>query len=353
MSDTIVGPDGKPRCRWCAAAPEFLDYHDKEWGFPVGDDFKLFEKLSLEGFQSGLSWRTILAKRENFRQAFLGFDYNKLARFTAKDVERLLQDEGIVRHRGKIESVLNNAQRAVELVKKEGSLAGFVWRHAPTPAKAAAAPAASTSAESIALSKALKNRGGSLSGRRPLMPSCRPWDLSMTMCRVAWSAARSSEPGRTFSSRAEGHEGCRRSMHLKATLRPGIRYEHRFVVTPDKTVPALYPEAAEFLVMPEVFATGFMVGFLEWACIKAINPHLDWPAEQTVGTHIDVSHSAATPPGMQVTASVELLSVEGRKLVFAVRAHDGVDVVSEGTHERHIIHKERFDERVQAKKSRT
>ena len=109
MSQTTVGPDGKPRCRWCAAAPEFLDYHDKEWGFPVSDDFKLFEKLSFEGFQSGLSWRTILAKREHFRKAFQRFDYNKLATFTAKDVDRLLQDEGIVRHRGKIEAVINNA----------------------------------------------------------------------------------------------------------------------------------------------------------------------------------------------------------------------------------------------------
>ena len=118
MSATVSGPDGKPRCEWCAAAPEFLHYHDTEWGFPVDDDFRLFEKLSLEGFQSGLSWRTILAKRENFRKAFLGFDYNKIARFTEKDVARLLQDEGIVRHRGKIEAVINNAQRAVELVKK-------------------------------------------------------------------------------------------------------------------------------------------------------------------------------------------------------------------------------------------
>ena len=137
---------------------------------------------------------------------------------------------------------------------------------------------------------------------------------------------------------------------MKPTLKPGIRYEHRFVVPPTKTVPALYPEAAEFLAMPEVFATGFLVGFLEWACIKAVNPHLDWPLEQTLGTHIDVSHVAATPPGMEVTAMVELLSVEGRKLVFAVRAHDGVDVISEGRHERHVIIKERFDARVRAKK---
>jgi fluoroacetyl-CoA thioesterase len=133
-------------------------------------------------------------------------------------------------------------------------------------------------------------------------------------------------------------------------LKPGIRYEHRFVVPATKTVPALYPEAEEFLAMPEVFATGFLVGLLEWACVKAINPHLDWPLEQTVGTHIDVSHSAATPPGMEVTATVELLAVEGKKLIFAVRAHDGVDVISEGQHERHVVVKERFDARVRAKK---
>ena len=140
---------------------------------------------------------------------------------------------------------------------------------------------------------------------------------------------------------------------MKASLKPGITYQHRFVVPVTKTVPALYPEAEEFLLMPEVFATGFLVGFLEWACLKAINPHLDWPLEQTVGTHIDVSHSAATPPGMEVIANVELIAVEGKALTFAVRAHDGVDLVSEGWHRRHVIVKERFDARVLAKRSRT
>lgn len=159
MSTTVSGPDGKPRCRWCAAAPEFFDYHDTEWGFPVDDDFGLFEKLSLEGFQSGLSWRTILAKRENFRKAFHGFDYNKIAKFTAKDVERLLRDEGIVRHRGKIEAVINNAQRAVELVKREGSLAAHIWQYEPNSENVAVPQTASTSDESVALSKALKKQG--------------------------------------------------------------------------------------------------------------------------------------------------------------------------------------------------
>jgi fluoroacetyl-CoA thioesterase len=137
--------------------------------------------------------------------------------------------------------------------------------------------------------------------------------------------------------------------HMKETLKPGIRYEFKYIVPPSKTVPALYPESEEFLAMPEVFATGFLVGFLEWACIKAINPHLDWPLEQTVGTHIDVSHEAATPVGLEVTATVELLSVDGKKLVFAVEAHDGVDLISKGRHERFVIIKAKFDAKLAAK----
>ncbi len=137
---------------------------------------------------------------------------------------------------------------------------------------------------------------------------------------------------------------------MKETLKPGIRYEHRFIVPASKTVPALYPESEEFVAMPEVFATGFLVGFLEWACIKAINPHLDWPLEQTVGTHINISHEAATPPGLEVTATVELVEVDGRKLIFSVEAHDGVDLISKGRHERFIINKEKFDAKLGAKK---
>lgn len=159
MTATFSGPDEKPRCRWCAAAPEFLHYHDTEWGFPVDDDFRLFEKLSLEGFQSGLSWRTILAKRENFRKAFHGFNYNKIAKFTEKDVARLLQEKGIVRHRGKIEAVINNAQRAIELIRQEGSLAAYIWQFEPKPDNLAAPQTTSMSAESVALSKALKKQG--------------------------------------------------------------------------------------------------------------------------------------------------------------------------------------------------
>lgn len=140
---------------------------------------------------------------------------------------------------------------------------------------------------------------------------------------------------------------------MKDTLKKGIKYEHKFLVPLSKTVPALYPESEEFVAMPEVFATGFLVGFLEWSCIKAINPYLDWPQEQTVGTHIDVSHEAATPPGMEVTATVELLEVEGRKLVFSVEAHDGVDLISKGKHERFLINKEKFDAKVNEKKKYT
>ncbi|WP_323001637.1 DNA-3-methyladenine glycosylase I [Denitromonas sp.] len=159
MTQTIPGPDGQPRCRWCSAAPEFFAYHDTEWGFPVDDDRRLFEKLCLESFQSGLSWRTILAKRDNFRRAFHGFDFHRIAGYTDGDVARLLADAGIVRHRGKIEAVINNARRAQELVAEEGSLAAYVWRFEPDPATLPAPQTAPTSDASIALSKALKKRG--------------------------------------------------------------------------------------------------------------------------------------------------------------------------------------------------
>ena len=144
---TFKGADGKQRCHWCSATPEYVAYHDTDWGFPVDDDQRLFEKLSLEGFQSGLSWRTILAKRDNFRAAFKNFDVDKVARFTARDVQRLLKDAGIVRHRGKIEAIINNARRAREMVAREGSLATFIWTFAPG------------AKDGVALSKELKKRG--------------------------------------------------------------------------------------------------------------------------------------------------------------------------------------------------
>jgi fluoroacetyl-CoA thioesterase len=122
-----------------------------------------------------------------------------------------------------------------------------------------------------------------------------------------------------------------------------------YAVPSAKTVPALYPESSEFQEMPEVFATGYLVGLLEWTCVKAVNPHLDWPREQTVGTHVNVSHTAATPPGMLVTVRVRLVDVQGRKLVFEVEAHDGVDSITKGTHERYVIDRDKFGARVRDK----
>jgi fluoroacetyl-CoA thioesterase len=136
---------------------------------------------------------------------------------------------------------------------------------------------------------------------------------------------------------------------MKESLSPGIEHEFRFRVTDAKTVPALYPEATEFQAMPTVFATGFMVGFFEWACIQALKPHLDWPEEQTVGIHIDVSHTAATPPGFEVTATVTLVEVDRRRLVFEIEAHDGVDRIAQGKHERFIIDKATFDAKLKKK----
>lgn len=136
---------------------------------------------------------------------------------------------------------------------------------------------------------------------------------------------------------------------MQKSLKPGLKFTHSFVIPVSKTVPSLYPESEEFIQMPEVFATGFLVGFLEWTCIMCVNPHLDWPLEQTVGTHIDVSHEAATPPGFEVRASVELVEIDGRKLIFAVEAHDGVDLISRGRHERFIINRQKFDQRLNEK----
>ena len=136
---------------------------------------------------------------------------------------------------------------------------------------------------------------------------------------------------------------------MKATLKPGLTHELKFRVPDTKTVPNLYPESPEFQAMPEVFATGFMVGLIEWACILAINPHLDWPAEQTVGIRINVDHTAATPPGFDVSARVELIEVDGRRLVFDAELNDGVDVISKGTHERFIIDAKKFNQKMKQK----
>ena len=159
MSKTTIGSDGKCRCAWCDAAPEFNAYHDTEWGFPVVDDIRLFEKICLEGFQSGLSWRTILAKREDFRRVFHDFDYDRVATFKEKDVERLLQDASIIRHRGKIEATINNAKRTQEMIKSEGSLAVYFWSFEPDEETLPPPQTITTSPESIAISKDLKKRG--------------------------------------------------------------------------------------------------------------------------------------------------------------------------------------------------
>ena len=166
----FTAPDGKPRCAWCAPSPAYLHHHDTEWGVAVNDDRGLLEKLCLEGFQAGLSWLTILNKRDAFRRAFADFDARAVARFTPADVERLLQDEGIVRHRGKIESAINNARRLLELQAECGSLAAYVWRYEPAPKSRprrltyAALKNLGSSPESIAMAKDLKRRGWSFVG---------------------------------------------------------------------------------------------------------------------------------------------------------------------------------------------
>ncbi|MEO7008665.1 MAG: DNA-3-methyladenine glycosylase I [Caldimonas sp.] len=162
--------DGALRCLWCQATPAYRHYHDHEWGFPVTDDRRLFEKLCLEGFQAGLSWLTILNKREAFRRGFAEYDAEKVAVFDAADVARLLGDAGIVRHRGKIESTINNARRVLELRREFGTLAAYVWRYEPAPSSRprrltwTALKAMSSSAESTALSKDLKKRGWTFVG---------------------------------------------------------------------------------------------------------------------------------------------------------------------------------------------
>jgi DNA-3-methyladenine glycosylase I len=152
----VPGPDGAPRCQWGASTPDYVPYHDTEWGFPVGDDRRLFEKLCLEGFQSGLSWLTILRKREAFRAGFANFEVDKIARFGTRQIDRLLADAGIVRHRGKIEATIQNARATRAVAADFGSLAAYVWSF--EPATTSSAPQ-STSEAGRALSKDLKKRG--------------------------------------------------------------------------------------------------------------------------------------------------------------------------------------------------
>jgi len=164
------GPDGEARCFWGVSTPDYIDYHDREWGFPVVDDRRLFEKLCLEGFQAGLSWLTILRKRDAFRRAFAGFDPAAVARFGVRDVKRLLGDAGIVRHRGKIESTINNAARVLEIIAERGSLSAYVWGFVPAAGERprvvtrAALRAMTQTPTSVVLSKDLKRRGWTFVG---------------------------------------------------------------------------------------------------------------------------------------------------------------------------------------------
>ncbi|WFR95898.1 DNA-3-methyladenine glycosylase I [Rhizobium tumorigenes] len=166
----ITGDDGRERCFWHANLPDYLRYHDEEWGRPVTDDIRLFEKICLEGFQSGLSWLTILRKRDNFRRAFAGFDFHQVALFGEADIERCVADAGIIRHRGKIVSTINNARRAIELKKEFGSLARYFWSHEPKPDERPAVvdratlSATPTTPASVRFSKDLKKRGWTFVG---------------------------------------------------------------------------------------------------------------------------------------------------------------------------------------------
>ena len=212
------------RCAWCASTPDYRDYHDREWGFPVADDRRLFEKLCLEGFQAGLSWLTILRKRENFRAAFAGFDFERVARFGARDVERLLGDAGIVRHRGKIESTINNARRALELRAEHGSLAAYVWRFEPAPqrgrsaSRGGAARAWPTRRVDGAVEGPEAPRLDASSARRRCTRSCRRWASSTTTSRAASTRRRRGRPRRT-----QRESGRRRAVAAPMPTRPGDR----------------------------------------------------------------------------------------------------------------------------------
>ncbi|HWT94112.1 MAG TPA: DNA-3-methyladenine glycosylase I [Solirubrobacteraceae bacterium] len=202
MSDGLAaGPDGAPRCAWAVSAPEYVAYHDTEWGRPVTEEDALYERLVLEGFQSGLSWITILRKRENFRRAFAHFEIERVAEFTDEDVQRLLQDAGIVRHRGKIEAAIANARAARDLHESGETLRELIWSHAPTeravPRTLAEVPA--TTPESTALSKALKARGFRFVGPTTLyaaMQACGVVNDHLAGCAVRDEVEHVYEEGR-------------------------------------------------------------------------------------------------------------------------------------------------------------
>jgi DNA-3-methyladenine glycosylase I len=175
MTATYKSVDGLHRCSWCAATEQYQHYHDEEWGYPVVDDRRLFEKLCLESFQSGLSWRTILEKRDHFRQAFKQFDFRLMAQFNEDDVNRLLNDAGIVRHRGKIEAVINNARCAIKLCKESGSLAHFFGSLHPTIRIRFTLNQSPPRQNPLPSPKHLKNEDGNLLAQRRSILLCRLW----------------------------------------------------------------------------------------------------------------------------------------------------------------------------------
>ena len=221
----IRSVDGALRCFWCGDAPDYVAYHDEEWGHPVVNDHRLFEKLCLEGFQSGLSWLTILRKREAFRRAFAGFDYERVARFGARDVRRLLGDATIVRHRGKIESAIGNARRAIELAEEFGSLAAYVWSFEPARASRpkrltyAVLRAAGPAPEASALSKDLKRRGWTFVGPTTVYAFMQAMGLVNDHIEGCSMRPRAERARRSFaiSTRAR----------LGATTRPSARTRRR------------------------------------------------------------------------------------------------------------------------------
>lgn len=199
MLELYLAEDSLPRCKWCSQVPEFLAYHDEEWGFPVADDRRLFEKVCLESFQSGLSWRTILLKRENFREAFCNFDYQQVAKFTEQDVERLLQNAGIIRHRGKIEATINNAKQVQAIIDEFGSLASYFWQYEVQPDNSITPQTQSTCRESIALSKDLKKRGWKFVGATTMYALMQAMGLVNDHVEGCHSRTKVAEARRVFA----------------------------------------------------------------------------------------------------------------------------------------------------------
>ena len=210
MEQVVLGEDGVARCWWANGSAEYRAYHDKEWGFPVTDDRRLFEKLCLEGFQAGLSWLTILRKRDAFRRAFADFEFERVSRFGPHDVDRLLGDASIVRHRGKIESTINNACRCVELVEAEGSLAAYIWRFEPRPESRPkrltrdALAEMATTPESRALAKDLKRRGWTFVGPTTVYAFMQAMGLVNDHLAGCGARDRAERARRNRSSRTRG-----------------------------------------------------------------------------------------------------------------------------------------------------